>query len=83
MELPKLPLSKHALSLAQAIPGPKCGVRLLRDKLSREDQAWLDENIANPSVQHQYISDVLLLDEHKLAASTIARHRKGRCSCAV
>lgn len=76
-------LDKAALKVVDTKPGPRCGVFVLEAQLSADDLAlfrgWLDTNSGKKS---SWISDVLAEDGHSVSEMTIARHRRGKCSCA-
>lgn len=76
-------LDKAALKVADTKPGPRCGVFILEAKLSPEDLAtfrsWLPVDSGR---KHSWISEVLTEDGHSVTEMTIARHRRGKCSCA-
>jgi hypothetical protein len=73
-------LSEAAQAVDSKQPGPKCGVYALRQKLSPEDlkvfDAWLHGDRTST-----WISEVLKADGHTTSDFTIARHRRGKCSC--
>lgn len=76
-------LRSAAEQVDNRVPGPKCGVAILRLQLDDLDRktfdAWLDITSGKSNV---WISEVLSADDKKLSDFTIGRHRKRKCSCA-
>ena len=59
-----------------------CGVRRVLTALSGADAADLKAALANPVIESSAIAKgVAVALGEKLAASSVARHRKGECSC--
>lgn len=59
-----------------------CGVRRVLSEISEKDRADLTAALADPIIESTAIAKgVTLALGKKLAASSVARHRKGECSC--
>jgi hypothetical protein len=75
-------LDKAALAVVDTRPGPKCGVHTLQKALSPKDLelfcSWLPIDSGKKS---SWISEVLKADGYSTSEMTIARHRRGKCSC--
>lgn len=59
-----------------------CGVRRVLSDVSDADAADLKSALENPAIESTAIAKgVAVALGVKLAASSVARHRKGECSC--
>ena len=59
-----------------------CGVRRVLLEISDLDRVDLNTALANPAIESTAIAKgVTVALGKKLAASSVARHRKGECSC--
>jgi hypothetical protein len=59
-----------------------CGVRRVLADLSGADAADLKSALGNPVIESTAIAKgVAVVTGEKLAAQSVARHRKGECSC--
>jgi len=74
-------LRQNAAVIEQASSGPRCGVLQLREELTGDDVAWLDEVLNDKRRQSTWIAAVLKQDGHQISAITLQRHRRGICSC--
>ena len=75
--------SSLAVALAAQQPrgkGTKCGVAVILESLDAEDYIAL-EGALNSAMFSSDISRALGTENHKIAGSTIARHRKQECNC--
>jgi hypothetical protein len=81
-ELRTVSLREAAQAVESTKPGPKCGVHILKLELEKDDRAtlveWLDPDSGRKS---SWIADVLKSEDHDISEITIARHRRGKCSC--
>jgi hypothetical protein len=72
-------LLDEAQSLTSRMGGT-CGVELLLNSLSPEEQAELTEAIAS-SVEGSALARALAGRGHRVPSQTIQRHRRGECTC--
>jgi hypothetical protein len=65
-----------------AVSKSMCGVRRVLSELSGADAADLRSALSNPVIESSAIAKgVAVALGARLAASSVARHRKGECSC--
>ena len=62
--------------------GPSCGVSKVLDALKPADRADLESAIADKVITGSQIARALSKRGQRLAAQTIAKHRRGDCNCA-
>lgn len=82
------------MALAERAKSPqrvnkRCKFGLLYEQLPKDDQAWLDDQMANRPGMNQrmdeHVADALM-DEFKesglfISWITVSRHRKQKCGC--
>lgn len=68
-------------SAPATLPGPKCGVYLVRAVLSAEDRADLDTALADIMIANKAIMLALNARGLTISLQSISRHRRGDCSC--
>lgn len=61
--------------------GGTCTVAKILDRLDDTDRAWLTAVLADPDEEAAAIGRTLTKAGHKIAGTTIARHRRGDCKC--
>lgn len=61
--------------------GPRCSIAGVLTQLSKKDADELREVLARDDVMHTTIEEVLRGRGLPIEGKTIARHRKGKCSC--
>lgn len=66
---------------AQRDPGFACSIALIQDQLSGSDRAELDTVLADRALSAAAIARVLTAEGHVVRQQTVARHRRGDCSC--
>lgn len=59
----------------------KCTVAVIFDVLDENDRADLRHALADPGISTLAILEVLKQRGHRIAATTITKHRKGVCTC--
>lgn len=72
-------LLSEAQDLARR-PGGTCGMAILNERLSPEEQAELAEALSS-RVASEAIARALTQRGHEIKHQTIARHRRGACAC--
>lgn len=60
--------------------GPQCSIGRILDALDDVDQSALISSL-HGSMLHTAIARALTSNDHRVSASTVARHRRGDCSC--
>lgn len=65
---------------ARPVPGPKCSVGQLLNELDDIDAQAL-RNALESNMRGESISTALRGEGHRIAGTTIQRHRRNRCSC--
>jgi len=68
-------------SAPAALPGPKCGVYLVRAALSDADRADLDTALADIMIANKAIMSALNARGLTISLHSISRHRRGDCIC--
>ena len=76
-----MPLSDAAVKVDARVPGPKCGVALMRLQLDDADRKFFNDLLKYTRTS-VYVSEVLAADGKRLSDFSISRHRKRKCSCA-
>lgn len=61
-------------------PGGTCGMAILNERLSPEEQAELTEALAS-RVPAEAIARALSQRGYDIKYQTVARHRRGACAC--
>ena len=64
----------------RGIPGPVCSIGRILSELDDADRTALTTSLAGP-MMHTAIARALTSTDRRVAASTVARHRSGDCSC--
>lgn len=68
---------------ARVVPASSvCSVARILDALDDNDRAWLSIVLVDPEEQSAAIGRTLTRAGHRIAGTTIARHRRGDCTCA-
>lgn len=62
-------------------PGLPCRVVTVLQTLSPSDRDTLEKALADPSVQHARIEEVLKSEGIQLPQIAVARHRRRQCRC--
>lgn len=69
-------------ALPRTKKGPRCGVATLVAALSKEDAKELQEALRSDQIQSAALAQALSKAyRSELTQHTIARHRRGHCSC--
>lgn len=73
--------SAFATALAEQTQtkGPECSISVLLGTLNDTDRDDLQAALDDPGVQHAQITRALSILGHKVASTTIGRHRRGEC----
>lgn len=66
---------------AQAKKGPDCAFIGIYKALHKPDADDLRDALARPEISSAVIARVLGKQGHRVASQTVARHRRGECSC--
>ena len=69
---------------AQAVKrhsGKPCGIADVKEALSKKDAAELDAVLADASIMHTTIAEVLKSRGLRMSDQIVAHHRKGKCAC--
>lgn len=69
---------------AEAAKGPSrlpCTIAVILAALTPEDRADLEAALADRSIGHRIIAEVLSAEGHPVKQGTVSRHRGGQCSC--
>jgi hypothetical protein len=71
----------EALAADTVKVGPACGIATAIEAQEGDDLAALLAALTNPCITAASISRALTASGHKVAGSTVRRHRAGECSC--
>lgn len=75
-------LSKALGALSRSKPGPRCGVAVLLADLEGADRIELEGTLKDVALMSSTISKAISeAFSAQLSQQTIARHRRGICSC--
>lgn len=66
---------------AKSTKGPRCSVGDAYAALQKPDAEELRDALVRPEISAAVISRVLARQGIKIGGQTIARHRRGECSC--
>jgi len=66
---------------AKSLKGPSCSVQEAYSVLQKPDADELRDALVRPEISAAVISRVLARHGVKVGGQTIARHRRGDCSC--
>lgn len=61
--------------------GSTCTVAKILDTLDDTDRVWLTDALADPDELSSEIGRTLTRAGHKIAGTTVSRHRRGDCAC--
>ena len=61
--------------------GGTCTVAKILARLDDTDRAWLTAVLADPDEHSSTIGRTLTTAGHKIAGTTVSRHRRGDCAC--
>jgi len=60
--------------------GPRCSIAVISETLDADDQKALTAALAS-DVPHSFITRALAAIDHRVATTTVGRHRRGDCDC--
>ena len=62
-----------------SMAGPRCRLCTLLKTLTKEEQKFIAERLADPNISGEAISRVLQKNGHKITGGVVQRHRRGLC----
>jgi hypothetical protein len=66
--------------LATFRKGPRCSIAVICETLDADDREALTAALAS-DVPHSFITRALAAIDHRVAITTVGRHRRGDCDC--